>query len=140
MNRRLHVFPLAISGMVAALLALASVAFDVLAVDGAPKDQKEDPKGKGKNEEEEEEEKPLVRKRRLVLSAQARTALRQMIVFLAFVPVIVTLVMLTLQAINSNGKFDAYLNIQRIPRASLVIVDCMALVADIVLCAAMARL
>ncbi|PVF92026.1 hypothetical protein CPB86DRAFT_802363 [Serendipita vermifera] len=63
-----------------------------------------------------------------------------MMVFLAFVPVIVTLVTLTLQAINSNGKFDAYLNIQRMPRASLVIVDCMALVADIVLCAAMARL
>ncbi|PVF92028.1 hypothetical protein CPB86DRAFT_819990 [Serendipita vermifera] len=82
----------------------------------------------------------MVRKCKLVLSAQARTVLRQMIVFLAFVPVIVTLVMLTLQAINTNGKFDAYLNIQRMSRASLVIVDCMALVADIVLCAAMARL
>jgi hypothetical protein len=60
--------------------------------------------------------------------------------FLAFVPVIVTLVMFTLQAINAHGKFDAYLNIQKIHRASLVIVDCMALVADIVHRVAMARL
>jgi hypothetical protein len=120
-------------------LNLASVAFDLLALDGV-QSTKDDPKGKGKNKEEESEKPLNPRRRRLVLSAQARTALRQMICFLAFVPVIVILVMLTLQAINAHGKFDAYLNIRKMPRVSLVIVDCMALVADIVLCAAMARL
>jgi hypothetical protein len=125
--------------MAAAALSLASVAFGVLALDGV-RTSKDDPEEKGKNKEEESEKLLTPRRRRLVLSAQARTALRQMICFLAFVPVIVTLVLLTLQAINAHGKFNAYLNIQKMPRASLVIVDCMALVADIILCAAVARL
>jgi len=101
-------------GMIAAALALASVAFDILSTESNDK--------------------------RLILSPHARTTFRQMICFLAFVPVIVTLVMLTLQAINANGKFNTYLNIEDTPRASLVVVDCLALVADVVLCAAMARL
>ncbi|PVF91276.1 hypothetical protein CPB86DRAFT_777708 [Serendipita vermifera] len=127
-NRRLHVSPLSFIGMVAAILTLVFVVLDVLAVDGTPKD-KEDPNGKGNNKEVKQDKKRVVRKRRLVLSAQAYTTLRQMIVFLAFVPVIVSLVMFTLQAINTHGKC----------RASLVTVDCMALVADILLCAAMTR-
>ncbi|CCA67334.1 hypothetical protein PIIN_01165 [Serendipita indica DSM 11827] len=120
-NKKLHVFPPAIIGMTAAALALASVAFDLLSAEASAKAQS--PK-----------------KKRFLFSAPSRTAIRQMICFLAFVPVIVTLVMLTLQAINAKGRFNAYLHIQTTPRTSLVIVDCMALVADIVLCAAMARL
>lgn len=115
-NKKLHVFPPAIIGMVAAALALVSVAFDVISAD------------------------PTTAPKRLVLSSQSRTAIRQMTCFLAFVPVIVTLVMLTLQAINSGGKFNSYLNIQTAPGASLILVDCLALVADLFLCATMASL
>lgn len=114
-DRRLNVFPPAIIGMVAATLALVSVALDLLSLE-------------------------TKEKKRFMLSPNARTALHQTICFLAFVPVIVTLVILTLQAINANGKFDAYLNIQNTPRISLVVVDCLALVTDLVLCASIARL
>lgn len=117
-NRKLHVFPPAIIGMIAAAMALSSVAFDVVAADSdsAPS------------------------KKRFILSPHARTILRQMVCFLAFVPVIVTLVMLTLQAINDDGRFNTYLHLHKTPRASLVLVDCLAVVADMVLCASMARL
>jgi xanthine/uracil permease len=47
-NRRLHIFPPAIIGMAATALALASVAFKVLALDGV-QTSKDDPKGKRKN-------------------------------------------------------------------------------------------
>ncbi|KAG8751128.1 hypothetical protein FRC14_008127, partial [Serendipita sp. 396] len=116
-DRRLHVFPPAIIGMTAAALGLASVALDILAIE---------PKSKS----------PKL----FLFSAPSRTAMRQMICFLAFVPVIVTLVTLTLEAVNSKGRFDAFLNIQTNPKTSLIIVDCLAIVADIFLCAAMARL
>ncbi|KAG8831144.1 hypothetical protein FRC17_003593 [Serendipita sp. 399] len=116
-DRRLHIFPPAIIGMVAAALGLVSVAFDVLAVE---------PKSTSS--------------RLFLFSAPSRTAIRQMICFLAFVPVIVTLVTLTLEAVNSKGRFDAFLNIQKNPKTSLIIVDCLALLTDVFLCAAMARL
>jgi hypothetical protein len=74
-NHRLHVFPPAIIGMADAALALASVAFDVLALDGV-QSTKDDPKGKRKNKEGEEDLQATPQRHRLVLSAQARTALR----------------------------------------------------------------
>lgn len=115
-NKKLHVFPPAIIGMIAAAMALTSVALDILNTD------------------------PSTAPKRLMLPAHARVILRQVTCFLAFVPVIVTLVMLTLQAINSGGQFNAYLNIQNAPSVSLVLIDCLALVADLFLCATMASL